>query len=301
MLPVYFSSLYTNISVKDAMELMKRLFFKYQNMIPNAHLILELMDLVLKGAIMKFQEEFVMQIMGIVMGTNLAPMLANIYMAMLEEELYIICIRKNIIWPEMFKRFIDDGFGIIKSNKKQFSMWVAEFNNLRENIFIDKWQFGNHVAFMDLYIFKGINFHINGKLSIKIYQKPENRYMYIPFKSAHPRHTIKNYILGELKRYVRINTDELNFLKIRNSFFLRMRNRGFNKHKLSLWFSEIKYSSRAKYLGANPGNICYFQGTRETAADPLLIRVSEEMLGSNFWGNRRSHGSGFRGRWRNNR
>ena len=67
---------------------------------------------------MKFQKEFFMQIMGIVMGTNLAPILANIYMAMLEEELYIICIQKNYTWPEMFKRFIDDGFGIIKSNKK---------------------------------------------------------------------------------------------------------------------------------------------------------------------------------------
>ena len=77
------------------MKLMKRLFFKYQNMIPNAHLILELMDLVLKGVVMKFQEEFFMQIMGIVMGTNLAPILANIYMAMLEEELNIICIRKK--------------------------------------------------------------------------------------------------------------------------------------------------------------------------------------------------------------
>ena len=72
---------------------------------------------------MKFQKEFfrqimgiVMQIMGIVMGTNLAPVLANIYMAMLEEESYIICTRKNIIWPEMFK----------------------SFNNLREIIFIDE-------------------------------------------------------------------------------------------------------------------------------------------------------------------
>jgi len=69
-----FKSLYTNISVKDAMELMKRLFFKYQNMIPNAHLILELMDIFLKGAVMKFQEMFFLQILGI-------------YMAMLEEEL----------------------------------------------------------------------------------------------------------------------------------------------------------------------------------------------------------------------
>jgi deoxyribodipyrimidine photo-lyase len=79
--------------------------------------------------------EFFMQILGIVMGTNLAPILAHTYMAMLEEELYIVCKNKNIKWPEMFKRFIDDGFEIIKSNKKQFSMWGHEFNNLRENIF----------------------------------------------------------------------------------------------------------------------------------------------------------------------
>ena len=47
-------------------------------MIPNAHLILELMEIALKEAVMKFQEEFFMQIMEIVMGTNLAPILANI-------------------------------------------------------------------------------------------------------------------------------------------------------------------------------------------------------------------------------
>ena len=71
------------------------------------------------------------------MGTNLAPILTNIYMAMLEEELYIICKKKNIVWPKMFKRFIDDGFGVIKSNKKEFVLWVNEFNCLRENIFMD--------------------------------------------------------------------------------------------------------------------------------------------------------------------
>ena len=86
---------------------MKRLFLKYQNIIPNAHPNIELMELVLKSAVMKFQKEFFKQILGIVMGTNLAPILANIYMAMLEEELVIICKNKNIKWPIMFKRFID--------------------------------------------------------------------------------------------------------------------------------------------------------------------------------------------------
>ena len=72
-------NLYSTISVKDALELMKRLFFKYQNIIPNAHLIIELMELVLNSAVMKFQKDFFKQILGIVMGTNLAPILANIY------------------------------------------------------------------------------------------------------------------------------------------------------------------------------------------------------------------------------
>jgi len=98
---VDFQNLYSSISVKDALELLKRLFFKYQNVIPNAHLIIELMEVVLNSAIMKFQKVFYRQILGIVMGTNLAPILANIYMARLEG-----------------KRFIDDGIGIIRGNKK---------------------------------------------------------------------------------------------------------------------------------------------------------------------------------------
>ena len=197
---------------------------------------------------------------------------------MLEEELYVICKNKNITRPKMFKRFIDDGFGVIKSNKKEFLRWVNEFNCLRKNINIDKWQFGNNVAFMDLHIFKGEKFYNEGKLSIKVYQKPENKYIYIPYKSAHPRHTIKNYVIGELKRYVRINTEELNFLKIKNKFFLRMRNRGFKKNKLSHWFSEVKFSLRAKFLGDNLENKCYFQGTRETEADSILAQTSEGIM-----------------------
>ena len=46
-----------------------------------------------------------------------------------------------------------------------------------------------------------------------------------------------------------------------------MRHRGFKKNKLSHWFSEVKYSSWAKFLCDNLEDTCYFQGTRETEAD----------------------------------
>ena len=53
-----FKSLCTNISVKDVIEVMKSLFLKYQDMIRNAHFIIELMELVLNCVITTFQKEF---------------------------------------------------------------------------------------------------------------------------------------------------------------------------------------------------------------------------------------------------
>jgi len=49
-------------------------------------------------------------------------------------------------------RFIDDGFGITEGTKKDVEYWIKQLNNLRKTINIDKWSFGNHVEYMDLYI-----------------------------------------------------------------------------------------------------------------------------------------------------
>ena len=63
------------------------------------------------------------------MGTNRAPILANLYLVMLEQELKTICKAKNIKCPTFLKRFIDDGFGIFIGTKKEFEFitWVNEF------------------------------------------------------------------------------------------------------------------------------------------------------------------------------
>ena len=48
---------YTRISVSDAIEIMKRLVFQYQNVIPKAHFVIELLDIVLKNSLMSFVKE----------------------------------------------------------------------------------------------------------------------------------------------------------------------------------------------------------------------------------------------------
>ena len=93
------------------------------------------------------------------MGRSVAPILANIYMARLEQILKDKCkMDPKLKWPCLFKRFIDDGFGIMEGNKSDFEYWITEFNLLRETITIDKFKWGNEVDFMDLNIYKGNDF-----------------------------------------------------------------------------------------------------------------------------------------------
>ena len=106
------------------------------------------------------------------MGTNLAPILANLYRAMLQQELKRKCKHDaKLKLPTLFLRFMDDGFGIMESTKKDIEYWICQFNNLRETKKIDKWSFGNHVEYMDLYIYKGDKFYSHGFLDLRIFQK----------------------------------------------------------------------------------------------------------------------------------
>ena len=57
--------------------------------------------------------------------------------------------------------------------------------------------------------------------------------MYLPFRSEHAKHVIKNYVTGELKRQVRINTKFQNFLIMKLKFYSRLQNRSFEKATLN--------------------------------------------------------------------
>ena len=62
------------------------------------------------------------------MGTNVAPILTNIYMALLENELKMKCKSDpKLSWPVLIKRFFDDGFqGITKGIRKDVIYWIDQ-------------------------------------------------------------------------------------------------------------------------------------------------------------------------------
>ena len=55
------------------------------------------------------------------MGTNVLPTLTNIYLEKFEKLLIDKCIvDKKLVWPILFKRFIDNGFEVTKGSKQDF-------------------------------------------------------------------------------------------------------------------------------------------------------------------------------------
>ena len=166
----------------------------------------------------------------------------------------------------------------MEGKKEDVKCWVDQFNSLRKTITIDKWSFGNNVEFMDLYIYKGEKFYTSGILDFKIFQKDINRYMYIPYKSGHVTHTIKNYVLGEIKRYIRYNSLKLSFLKIRTQFFSRLRNRGFKKVWLRILFSILKYEDCQKLMEDSHFSYPESQVVLETEAEGLMVWDLEGIL-----------------------
>ena len=81
-----FKSLYTNIPVEDAINSIKQLVWEYQDVIPNAEFIVELLEVILKNSLMSFDGEYFQQFFRVIMGTNVALILANIYMAKLKRK-----------------------------------------------------------------------------------------------------------------------------------------------------------------------------------------------------------------------
>ena len=139
-------SMYTNIPIEDAIIALKELVWKYQNVIPNAGFVVELLEVILKNSLLTFDGKYFQQIFSVIMGTNVAPMLANMDVATQENLFKEKCkTNKKTIWPLLYTRFIDDVFGITKANKNEFKLWVDEFNLLRETVTIDKFKYGNAV------------------------------------------------------------------------------------------------------------------------------------------------------------
>ena len=75
------------------------------------------------------------QIDGVAMGSSLGPLLANIYMAHLEEEYFLKY--KHPFSPSFYRRYVDDTFCIFR-DENHIDLFLGFINSIDESIQFDK-------------------------------------------------------------------------------------------------------------------------------------------------------------------
>jgi hypothetical protein len=98
--------------------------------------------------------------------------------------------------------------------------------------------------FLDIEILKRRNHLQPVHLVTRLFRKPMNRFLYIPWSSAHPLHVKKAFVKAELTRFAMINSEAAYFADARVQFYGNLRKRGYPPQELDAWFNQVHYSER---------------------------------------------------------
>ena len=112
------------------------------------------------------------------------------------------------------------------------------------------WQISRtSVPYMDVEVSKGPPM-ANGAapLVVSTYQKPHNKYLYIPRASFHRPHTLAGFVRGELLRYAVTNTHAAGFERMKRLFYQRLLDRGYSKAWLDGSFAGVRHTDRHAHL-----------------------------------------------------
>jgi Reverse transcriptase (RNA-dependent DNA polymerase) len=217
------TSLYPNIptieGIKSVEQLLNEINF---NTFPISFII-ELLSWVLENNFISFNRMFYRQKSGTAMGTPVAPAYAQIFLHMIERDL----IHQSLF----YKRYIDDIFAIFPSETAAIN-FITAFNNSYPTIQLEAVSIAQTGIFLDI----EFNLSMDGTLSHKLFQKPMNKYSYIPPTSNHNKKMFIAWITEELNRYKRLCTYHADFLHAASLLHSRLIRRGYNTHMFALAF-----------------------------------------------------------------
>jgi len=205
------TSLYTNIPTSDAIQLIEDLLIEIKFI--KREPIIYLLNLVLRNNYFQFNNKYYHQIQGTAMGTSCSVVYAILFMYQLERN--IVKKYHNIII--LYKRFIDDIFMITQGPVDIVDKFTNEFNNLHHQIKVTWKKSIKEINFLELTIFKGERW-IN---DLKVYQKPLNKFLYLPFSSFYTKSCKTALITGELRRFIRNSSSITDYLETKKLFCIK--------------------------------------------------------------------------------
>jgi hypothetical protein len=236
------TSLYTIIPHQDGINAVDNFLAEFGS--AYRLLIVGLLKIIMYNNYFSFNNEVFHQLIGTAMGTACAPAYANIFLFMLERN--IMTRYETDIW--MYFRFLDDVciicYGKLDNNHDLIKHLTSMHPQIKFTFKFDN--YSNN--FLDLTIYKGERWSKEKRLDVKLFQKDHNPYIYLPFTTDHPMHSKIGFITGELKRYVRNNSNEANFIYFRKLFAERLLVRGYTYSFIKPLFDKVRFKDRNTFL-----------------------------------------------------
>lgn len=236
------ASLYTNIDTEMGLRLVRRFLVEQQVNCTHTELIMDLLTYVMRHSYLAFRDSIFHQRDGTAMGTATAPTYANIVVYMLEQD----TIRDMSATLHLYRRFLDDVFAYI--DRAAAPELMHRLNHLHPKLRFDFVVHDSEAAFLDLRIHKGARFDASRIFDLSVHQKKMNLYLYIPYHSFHSAAMKRSFIQTELMRYIRNSSDRGDYVRIKQIFYQRLRDRGYPPSFLLPLFDSIFYADRHFFL-----------------------------------------------------
>ncbi len=240
-------SLYPNIPLVEGLMLFKKSITFNNNKLSrndknrlssdDIDFICALTEWVLHNNYFTFGNKMYHQINGTAMGTPCAVVFACFFIDELERS-----VMKNLkLQPLFYRRYIDDIFANF-ANREQAAAFIQGFNSVFPTIRCPASSvtiLEDKGIFLDVEIYRPSSFTVDGKYHSRLFQKKQNKYLYIPPFSYHSKSMYPAFITAEINRYRLLCTDDNDFQVACQQFEDRLQDRGYSSSFLRPLFLSI--------------------------------------------------------------
>ena len=149
--------------------------------------------------------------------------------------------------PLLWVRYIDDVLLVWPHSLPEFEVLLGALNGARPRIWFTAETAEESIDFLDLTIYKPVDFALTGKLATKIYYKPTNTFSYPRGDSYMPRNILKSIVVGEAMCILRNTSSPILYKRYRNKLIANLRFRRYPASVLrAIW--ALKHRHRQRYL-----------------------------------------------------
>ena len=190
------------------------------------------------------------QVSGIAMGVSVAVILANVYCRRVLAPVidrFAAQGRLTVFWR---RGYVDDLTMAVNGPDVELHQLIAQLNGACPGFRLTCECSPSQVQFLDVVISKGTRWLQSGGtlLDTRVFTKPGNLHLYIPFSSAHPQAALSGFIAGEARRFVQLCTAKEDALSQSKVFANALVARGYPLSLVVKQLASVQYERRAEYL-----------------------------------------------------